>query len=143
MKKFLTAALLALAWWGVSSSSASAICFDVYQPCIKLSLPRLPIFLPKICVGCEPCNKTHAGLAYNRTYNYGPGGCCAYPFGTGPDCNRPLYPNPGHGWNACANGQAGPWYNYFPPAHNHGGGYGPPVGAFYGPGGGVPSYWNR
>ncbi len=125
MKRIVVAGLLALAVVGLGHSQASAICFDVYRPCVRLPLPRLPIFLPKISIGCDPegkqngcCNKGQ--LLFNRsccaTHGGHQGHGCGYPnaHGCAADCNRPMYPNPGMGYN-CWNGAVGPWYTYWPP----------------------------
>lgn len=135
MKRILVCGLLAIAVVGLSQTTASAICFDVYRPCIRFSLPRLPIFLPNFCIGCDPEGRQSCGarLLFNNS-NCG-NNCCGrspYLFPT-PDCNRPMYPNPGLGYN-CWNGQVAPWYTYYPPTVNTGyqvGGY----GAFRGPAG--------
>lgn len=162
MKRILVCGLLALAVVGLSQASASAICFDVYRPCVRLPLPRLPIFLPKFCIGCDSegkqggCGKK---LLFNKSScagnqfggcsscggGYAGGGCATGGCGGGagghhspylcptPDCNRPMYPNPGRGYN-CWNGNVAPWYTYFPPSVNTGyqvGSY----GAFRGPAG--------
>lgn len=133
MKRILVCGLLAIAVVGLSQSTASAICFDVYRPCIRLPLPRLPIFLPNFCIGCDPEGRQGCGaqLLYNKSFCGG--GCHSpYLFGT-PDCNRPMYPNPGLGYN-CWNGQVAPWYTYYPPGGQTGyqvGSY----GAFRGPAG--------
>lgn len=185
MKRILVCGLLAFAVVGLSQSTASAICFDVYRPCVRLSLPRLPIFLPHFCIGCDSEGK-QGGCGGNMLFNKSScagrtggqacGSCgtgCGYPTGNNrspylcptPDCNRPMYPNPGYGYN-CWNGQVAPWYTYFPPTVQTGyqvGSYGAfrgPAGAGYPPaqapmqkpaayapnyGGGyaqnVPSYW--
>ncbi len=178
MKRILVLGILALAFVGVKQSTASAICFDVYRPCVRLPLPRLPIFLPNFCIGCDSEGKQGGcgtKLLFNKSYcgGYGGGGCGYGGHGCGnggspylcgvPDCNRPMYPNPGYGYH-CWNGQVAPWYTYFPPAQNTGyqvgayGGFRGPAGAgmpaapaarpaAYAPGysGGyaqnVPSYW--
>lgn len=147
MKRILFGGLLAVAALGLVQSRASAICFDCYRPCVRVPLPRLPIFLPHICVGCDPEGRTgccgpKGTLLYNRSAaiggGYGAGGgcascgtghplknhpllghchngqtCCAPLFGY-PDCNRPMYPNPGYGYY-CWNGVVAPWYTYWPP----------------------------
>jgi hypothetical protein len=184
MKRILVCGLLAFAVVGLSQSTASAICFDVYRPCVRLPLPRLPIFLPHFCIGCDSEGKQGGcggKLLFNKSSCASCGGgasaCgagCGYPTGCGnrspylcptPDCNRPMYPNPGYGYN-CWNGNVAPWYTYFPPTVQTGyqvGAYGAfrgPAGAGYPPaqapmqkpaayapnyGGGyaqnVPSYW--
>lgn len=142
MKRILVCGLLAVAFVGLAQSNASALCFDVYRPCIRLPLPRLPVFLPNFCIGCDPEGRQSCGgkLLFNRSSCGNGGGCgsCGgspYLWGN-PDCNRPMYPNPGIGYN-CWNGQVAPWYTYFPPAVNTGyqvGGYGNfrgPAGAGY------------
>jgi hypothetical protein len=153
MKRILVCGLLAIACIGLCQDKASALCFDVYRPCIRLPLPRLPIFLPNFCIGCDTEGRQSCGgkLLFNKSncggygggYGYGSGSCgsCgnggggAYKCGT-PDCNRPMYPNPGWGYN-CWNGQVAPWYTYWPPQTNTGyqvGGYGNfrgPAGAGY------------
>jgi len=157
MKRILFAGLLAVAALGLGQSQASAICFDVYRPCVRIPLPRLPIFLPHFCIGCDPEGRTGCGhkgtLLFNRANSingggYGYGGCpsCAghpaqnhcqsgqcggAPLFGYPDCNRPMYPNPGYGYN-CWNGVVAPWYSYWPPSAPSGyqiGAY----GAFRGP----------
>lgn len=144
MKRILVLGLLAVAFAGLSNSSASALCFDVYRPCIRLPLPRLPVFLPNLCIGCDPEGRQNCGgkLLFNKGNCFGGcGGCGGGHCGNGhspyllptPDCNRPMYPNPGFGYN-CWNGAVAPWYTYFPPTVNTGyqvGGY----GAFRGPAG--------
>jgi hypothetical protein len=145
MKRILVCGLLAVAFAGLYQSNASAICFDVYRPCIRLTLPRLPVFLPNFCIGCDPEGKQGCGakLIYNRNFCPSYGGGCGSGCGNGhgycyADCNRPMYPNPGIGYN-CWNGQVAPWYTYYPPAVNTGyqvGGYGNfrgPAGAGYAP----------
>lgn len=128
MKRIVVCGLLAIAVVSLSHSTASAICFDVYRPCIRLPLPRLPVFLPNFCIGCDPEGRQSCGgqLLFNKS------SCGTYKF-CSPDCNRPMYPNPGLGYN-CWNGQVAPWYTYFPPTVNTGyqvGSY----GAFRGPAG--------
>jgi len=156
MKRILVCSLVALAVVGLGQSTASAICFDVYRPCVRLPLPRLPIFLPHFCIGCDSegkqgCKKT---LLFNKSScgagQFGGSGCgsCGghgYPTGCGagrspylcptPDCNRPMYPNPGWGYN-CWNGNVAPWYTYFPPNMPTGYQVGT-YGAFRGPAGAV------
>jgi hypothetical protein len=164
MKRILFAGLVALAAVGLSEAPASAICFDIYKPCVRIPLPRLPIFLPKICIGCDPegkqngCGFNNCGssnMLFNRSFcygggAYGNGGGCAscgkggcghggcggrFPCGNW-DCNRPLYPNPGYGY-MCYDGPVGPWYGYFPPPQPTGyqvGGYGAFRGPVAGPG---------
>src|SRR4051794_28242622 len=137
MKRILFAGLLAVAALGLGHSQASAICFDCYRPCVRVPLPRLPIFLPHLCIGCDPegrvgCCGPKGTLLANRAYAIGgggggyggyAGGCnscggggghplcnklhacchggqrnCGYLFPT-PDCNQPMYPNPGYGYH--------------------------------------------
>ena len=162
MKRILFAGLLAVAALGLAESRASAICFDCYRPCVRVPLPRLPIFLPHICIACDPEGRTgccgpKGTLLFNKSTalaggGYGAGGCssCGHPILNHPllghcmggqrscaplcgypDCNRPMYPNPGYGYN-CWNGVVAPWYSYWPPSAPTGyqmGGY----GAFRGP----------
>jgi hypothetical protein len=188
MKRILFAGLLAVAALGLGESTASAICFDCYRPCVRVPLPRLPIFCPKLCITCDPegrtgcCGQKGGTLLYNNAYAlqggghggcghgghgcqscgshplfgkfHGGGGNCQPHFGY-PDCNRPMYPNPGYGYY-CWHGVVAPWYGYWPPSAPTGyqiGAY----GAFRGPTGpaaaayantgvnpagyNVPSYW--
>lgn len=142
MKRIFVLGLLAIAVVGLNQSTASAICFDVYRPCIRLPLPRLPVFLPNFCIGCDPEGRQSCGgqLLFNKSSCASHGGGCGSgcggrsPYLCGvPDCNRPMYPNPGYGYN-CWNGQVAPWYTYFPPTPQTGyqvGSY----GAFRGPAG--------
>jgi hypothetical protein len=175
MKRILFGGLLAVAALGLVQSRASAICFDCYRPCVRVPLPRLPIFLPKICLRCDTegamgCCGQKSGLLFNHSaalagggYGHGGHGCsscgghplmnhalfgkfhggfhhCA-PLCGYPDCNRPMYPNPGYGYH-CWYGNVGPWYGYWPPSAPTGyqvGAY----GAFRSPVAAAASYYSQ
>src|SRR5690348_15682713 len=112
MKRILFAGLLAVAALGLAGTEASAICFDCYRPCVRVPLPRLPIFLPKLCVGCDPEGRTgccgHKGtLLYNNAYaingggGHGGGGSCGG-CGGHPLANHPLFGKFHGAGNDCA-----------------------------------------
>jgi hypothetical protein len=88
MKRILLPSLVALAALGLGVEQASAVCFDVYKPCVRIPLPRLPIFCPKICIGCDPEGKQGgcgantcgaASLLFNKSF-------CYSAFGSGNGC---------------------------------------------------------
>lgn len=81
MKRVLVAGLLALFGLSLGQVTASADCFHVYKPCIRLPVPAIPIYCPSFKFFCESCNGKNCPCPSGPWYSQFPGGAPAGGYG--------------------------------------------------------------